>query len=187
MLLGCVAGSSSAFICIWVDVPGKFSILPKCYVTSPAKDGACFWETCREKVLNLLVNYCKAEKSAEGDTALLGVVPKGRILFLSPLFFHPAFVRVVHFLPRHQASRRALPFEETQRSVKEKKEEVGWSMWRRCLWAGGSVDHAGVWWAGACRDGVSRRQTDNKMGVGDDIAVSVWCNSLRSVQETDPK
>jgi len=42
-----------------------------------------------------------------------------------PLFFHPAFVKVVHFLPRHQASRRALPFEETQRSVKEKKEEAG--------------------------------------------------------------
>lgn len=87
MLLGCVAGSSSAFICISVDVPGKFSILPKCYVTSPVKDGACFWQASRENILNVLFNYCKAEKSAEGDPAHWWVLfLKEGYSFFSPFF-----------------------------------------------------------------------------------------------------
>lgn len=79
-----------------------------------------------ENVLNLIFNHCKAGKSAEGDTAHCWMLfLKEGYSFFPPLFFHPTFVKVVHFLPRHQASRRALPFEKTQRSVQEKKEEVG--------------------------------------------------------------
>lgn len=149
-VLGSVTGSSGACICIWVAVPGKFCSLPKCYVTSSAKDGACFRQACGENVLNLIFNYFKAGKPAQEDAACCWMLfLKEGYAFFSP-FLHPASVKVVCFLPRHQASRRALPFEETQRSIKEKKEEVGWSMWRRCLRAGGSTDHAGVRWARAC-------------------------------------
>lgn len=166
MLLGSVTGSASAYIYIRVAVLGKFHILSKCFVTFPAKDSACFQQACRENALNLIFNHCRAGNSSKGDTGCCWMLflTEGYSSFPPFFLFFPPFSPSCHYKsspfspPRHQASRRTLPLEETQRSIKEKKEEVGWSMWRRHLRAGGAADHAGIRWAG------------KKMGVGEKMA-----------------
>lgn len=151
-------------------------------VTFPTKDSACFQQACRENVLNLILNHCRAGNSSRGDTGhcwmlfLMEGYSPFPPLFL--LFFHLAIIKVVHFPLQTSGIQKNSPFWGNP-EIHQRKKRRSWtinvkttpSSWRGRWSRRGRVSWAQKW------------EWGEKTGT----ATWGWLNFLRSVQETDPK